>query len=698
MRVLALFVSLVCAFIGQNSSETTTITTVTNPFVIEGVSRDGWIGKNAIIDLEPILKDLGKSASVRLHLDGWRPSGTPEVIVSICGSEESKSGQSIIIETKIDKTNCADQSIKVEVKNTFRSPDKRDLGVKFVSVNFRSDWSFGVLERSSFWVAALICFFISILWGGKSYLLFGPVTALLLSFIHWDSGFDLLTLGVVVLFISFGFKKNLFKTPINFEVGGRFLWILLALALLVRLYGFDFGLPHFYHPDEYRKAQIAFRVVEFGKFDPNYFLHPSLLLYLTAFMGAIRQLLFAAESSVVMFAESGRLVSILANTLSVLLVYKLGRLLFNNKAISIIAASLVAFSPLMITSARYLKEDSLLTFFVLLASYLAAKASIHRNSKLLLLAGLCVGFAAGSKYSGILAIVVLFVFPLVYRRLTPMIFLACLLVPIGFLVTTPYSVINKKQFVNDFNKEKKHMSKGHHQMKIGSWDHFWMYHAGRSVAPSLGWVSFLVLLVVIGDALKRKDSTILAVAFLAATFYLPAEYVNAKPPPQPERYIFPCIPFLSLLAGYGLVRLNSFLSVVAVLSVLVPSVLLAREVPNDTREVMRQWMITNLKGGTHILIDAIPYTPSLPEFKTTLFSAPEQRRNLTIEEMKTIGAEYVLVTSLSYDRFFHTRTSDQIVRRRFEELFSKLPLIHEVKPDYKTYGFHNPTLKLLKVE
>lgn len=698
MRIVSLLFALTSAFIGQNISERLDVTRETNPFVIDGVSRDGWIGKEAVIELEPILKDLGENVSVRLNLDGWRPRGNPEVLVRICGIEKESTGRNIVIESKIKNTECFDRVVRIEVKNTFKSQDKRELGVKFLSVSFKSDWSFGALSKVSFWVAALFCFLLSIIWGGKSFLLFGVFTAFLLQHIHWDSAFDLLTLGLVVLSISVGIKKNCFDRPLNLEVKPLILWLILALAFAIRIYGYDFGLPHFYHPDEYRKAKIAQRFVETGQYDPKYFLHPSLLLYLTAFVGFLRNIFFDSDLSTVMFTEAGRLVSIIANVFSVFLVYRFGILLFNNKILSIFSSFIVAFSPLMITSSRYLKEDSLLTFFILLASYLAARASIQNSHKILLLSGFCVGLAAGSKYSGILAVVVLFIFPLVYRRITPMILLACMLIPVGFIVSTPYSILNHKQFIRDFNLEREHMSIGHHQMKVGSWDHFWMYHAGRSVAPSLGWVSFLVLLIVIGDAIRRKDSTVLALAFLAATFYLPAEYVNAKPPPQPERYIFPCIPFLALLAGHGLVRIHSVFSILAALGILVPSILLAREVPKDTREEMRKWMISNLVDGTHILIDSIPYIPLLPEFKTTLLSAPEQRRSMIIENIKTLGVEYLLVTSLSYDRYFHTRTSDQIIRKRFEDLFLNLELVHEVKPKYKTYGFHNPTLKLFKVK
>jgi hypothetical protein len=698
VRFFAVLVAFVSAFIGQHRSERINVTNKSNPFVIEGVSRDGWIRREAIVDIEPILKDLGERAIVKLSLDGWRPSGKPDVLVKVCGNEQARSSRELNFEFRIDKNSCSDKAIRIEVKNPFKSPDKRELGVKFVSVDFKSDWSLELFNELSFWVAAIFCLALSILWGGKSFLIFGPSTVFLLQYIHWDSAFDLLTLGIVILFISCGFKIDILGSPRDLKGYKLPLALILILALGIRLYGFDFGLPHFYHPDEFRKAQIAFRIVEEGRFDPRYFLHPSLLLYLTALMGGIRELFFGAESSVVMFTESGRLVSIIANTLSVFLVYRLGILLFSNRLLSVIAASLVAFSPLMITSARYLKEDSLLTFFVLLATYFSARASKNRSSKTLLLAGLCVGLAAGSKYSGVLAAIALFVFPLIYWRLTPVILLSCLLIPVGFLVTTPYSVLNSEQFVSDFNKERKHMHKGHDQMKISPWDHFWMYHAGRSVAPSLGWITFLVVLIVTGDALRRRDYTVLALIVLAGTFYMPAEFVNAKPPPQPERYIFPCIPFLALVAAYGFIRLKPVIWVAAVASIAIPSLLLAREIPNDTRKVMRHWMVHNLQGGSHVLIDAIPYTPQLPEFRTTLFGAPEQRRNLTIDKIKEIGAEYVLVTSLSYDRFFHTRTSDQIVRRRFEEIFSGLTLVHEVRPKYKTYGFHNPTLKLFKVE
>ncbi|NDC39794.1 MAG: phospholipid carrier-dependent glycosyltransferase, partial [Proteobacteria bacterium] len=165
---------------------------------------------------------------------------------------------------------------------------------------------------------------------------------------------------------------------------------LVLFAGAVRFYGLSFGLPANFHPDEVPKVNAVMRMVDHGDLNPRYFLHPSLLLYSCYFVNTILQYVgsfFGVEGT---FRETaflaGRVVSATAGTLSVGLVYLIGRRLYGSFA-GFTAALLLAVFPLHVTCSRYLKEDALLVFFFLTCIALTLKAAQEKRQWLLYLAG-----------------------------------------------------------------------------------------------------------------------------------------------------------------------------------------------------------------------------------------------------------------------------------------------------------------------
>ena len=68
-------------------------------------------------------------------------------------------------------------------------------------------------------------------------------------------------------------------------------WLLgaiLLVAAVLRLWSIDFGFPGRYRPDEGYIVLKAFRVLQ-GQFDPNFFVYPSLYIYVIAFVFFIIQ-------------------------------------------------------------------------------------------------------------------------------------------------------------------------------------------------------------------------------------------------------------------------------------------------------------------------------------------------------------------------------------------------------------------------
>ena len=239
-----------------------------------------------------------------------------------------------------------------------------------------------------------------------------------------------------------------------------------------------------------------------------------------------------------------------------------------------------------------------------------------------------------------------------------------------------------------------------------------MYHFSKSVLPGMTSFTALIGVVGMGVLLWRRRIEDLFIVGLILFFYLPAEWVKAKPAPQPERYIFPCLPFLAL-AGAEFVRIaysaRSFGSIAKLAGIVVGALLfispamrslaLARDIPNDTRLQAQQWMKANLPQGSSVYLDWQPYTSTFKpdEFAIDFVLRAGVSTKLQIANLKTSGHHYLLLSSLFYDRYFKDPHGDATAKARVRNVFIRVPIIKEFSAPTGTYGFHNPQLTLFSL-
>ena len=67
-------------------------------------------------------------------------------------------------------------------------------------------------------------------------------------------------------------------------------------------------------------------------------------------------------------------------------------------------------------------------------------------------------------------------------------------------------------------------------------------------------------------------------------------------------------------------------------------------------------------------------------------------------ELKKSGADYLMMSSLYYDWHFSQPNVTVIHREKLRKVFHNLDEVKRFAPKYGTYGFHNPTLHLLKID
>jgi len=730
---LSIFCLVSALIIGGQLSERSFRGFYLNKVATGDLSSDGWVGERVNFSF-PGFTPLINSVELRFDPVRIGASEPARVAISSCGGPEREfnieQAPEIVIPTSFG---CDPLAVSARALSFFKPQgggDSRNLGVRLVSATVVSPVFVPIIKLSSIvciwaFLASLVLLarFVATRAGlsGEISGWMALILALMLALLVESDPEKLLAVAILLIGALSGMAIYSFGRERQIDVASDARINLLLPALLLgaclRLYGIKFGLPSNFHPDEVPKVNAIMRMYDGKTLDPQYFLHPSLLLYSTYGTNKVLHLLGVFDGS---FRDSaflaGRTVSFLAGMLSIVLTYLIGKSLFSARTGGLAALFLAVF-PLHVTCSRYLKEDSLLTFVALACVYTTIFAVQNNRRWLLLLAGILAGCTAGTKYSGILMVVVPASAPwLSSRRIFPEVrwipwaVAAVAIAPLGFLMTTPYALLNSAKFLNDFRAESRHMQTGH-TVSITAWSQLWMYHFWRSIWPGVTGVAAVLSCVAFGFLLRRGKLEDLVVIGVALLFYLPAEYVKAKPAPQPERYILPCLPFLaigvaelirsvSMFRYRGARTLATLSALVLVLTPLIRSGVLAREVANDTRDQLASWMKENLPKGSKVLMDWKPYCPNFHGEYFEVHHIPRARiiLELDLNELKRSGADYLVLSSLFYNRYFSQPNSEANLRQRFREVFQKVRVIKQVEAPSGPYGFHNPTLTLFSLK
>lgn len=757
--LIAAYVVL-CLAAGQNAYRS--IRSVADlDYRLQGVAKGGWT-REAFSFEEKHLYSLG--SSLQISFDTVRPKETgPAQIILQSNSGDQKEvqvGKDIIQSPASSPLQTI--SLQVTCKNPFPSAQDpgKSLCTRFGSLSITP--VAGLLFPTLKTVGPLLIYFIFTLIA--CCLLFSqtqrtlslipvPIFMAALFIMHQRSIFDhwhraewlwictsLLCIGGLCA------KKLAIKSEATAEVSAAIPRAHIALLTAAVLFGLwlrisavGFGLPQLYHPDESRKIGIARRIVETGNWDPNYFRHPSFMVYSTAALGTIKHAFTNSVPSVSELAVLGRSVSAVLGTATIIILFFIGRILFGNGA-GLIASLFLTVAPLHVVCSRYIKEDVCMIFFSL-SSLLCVLYYCFKKPRgwLFLAAGLFAGFATSVKYTGILTAafaatpLLLYIvaslpdairkIPLPYDKIRSLplfavsfqthlirTLFALLLLCIGFLLITPYSILNSEKFFIDFFAEQEHMNRGH-TGAISAATFFWTYHFRYSIIPALTHPVSVLACISLGFLLPLVRLPALALLLGTLLFYLPAEYVNAKPFPQPERYILPCIPFLCLALGAAQ-SLSSTLFKHRAAHIAIVTLLLAypfwystahrSAALYDTRQRATDWVVAHIPNGSTVVSDWYFYSPSFASGSYTVkeLKRPENvklLRELSLMRVQQEGARYFIVSSFFYQRYLAQIKRGDKTALGFQEIFSKLRPVKVYANKKYSYGFHNPTIRIYEV-
>lgn len=253
--------------------------------------------------------------------------------------------------------------------------------------------------------------------------------------------------------------------------------LLLAAALAFRLYGIDWDGGHLYHPDErailthtYDLALppldnlgVLFDADE-SPLNPRWFPYGTLPIYaLKALQVALSPVV---DLDLVELSKVGRVLSALADTATVAVVYKLGLLLFSRR-VGLLAAGLTATAVLHIQLGHFFAAETFQTLFIVSSLYFMVQVVRHGRLRDSLWAGAFVGLAMATKVSSapiVLPLALAHVFaawrqapvyavpfdvPSAWRRMTVAMAGSFGVAAAAFIVTEPYALLDSGRYIAD---------------------------------------------------------------------------------------------------------------------------------------------------------------------------------------------------------------------------------------------------------
>jgi 4-amino-4-deoxy-L-arabinose transferase-like glycosyltransferase len=396
---------------------------------------------------------------------------------------------------------------------------------------------------------------------------------------------------------------------------------------------------------------------------------------------------------------AGRLTSMLASTLTVLVVYRLGSEVYGHGA-GLIAALIVAFSGLLIELAHFATPDSTTVLWVssnLLASYLAMQ---RPRAWRFAVAGVLVGLAVGTEYHmGLLLVPVCAAWLLSGTRQRRFLLLAAACAAGVYLMTNAYALIDFQGFVAAIVHTIKIRTVDSQAEYQGRWAEYGpalLYVIRYPLGYGEGFAFAAWLVAGAGWAMARRRKSDMLLLSWTLPYFILVTLSTAKF----MRYSAPLLPPLAVLAGsmtrdlWSLrqrairvaVPLTAAIAVGA--AVVYDAAYAGLFTSPDPRTVATVWLEQRVPAGTKVAFEQLPnglvnvpyfvaaagYEPCFAQFKTRRLAGP---------------VKFVVVDNYGLEE--HPRVSKSKVQRFRKALLGSSFTVAEKVHYIPTFlGFHFP--------
>jgi Dolichyl-phosphate-mannose-protein mannosyltransferase len=405
--------------------------------------------------------------------------------------------------------------------------------------------------------------------------------------------------------------------------GGRLRWgiavgALLAGALALRVWGVKQGLPYAYNADE--NAHFVPKAIQlFGHgWNPHYFVNPPAFTYLLHLVFAVwyggREGVsntFAVDQGQVFVIA--RVASAVVGTLAVWVLYLAGARFFDRR-VGLLAAGLLAVAFLPVFYSHLALNDVPTLAPICLSLWGTAGILRDGRRRHYALAGVGLGLAGATKYTGGIVLVPLLAAAVIRRDVKGLVLAGVLSVAV-FFATNPYAFIDHGEFHQGLVHQSTAADDGLGKLGLtqssGIAYYLWTFTWGLGWVPAIAAAVALVLL-----ALRDPPAfVVLGPAALAFLLFMGTQGRFFG------RWLLPIFPLVCILAAYLAVRAADAVAarrpslgpvVLAVGAValcgqglvysLHAGLVLSRP---DTRNLARDWLVANVPEHTRIVVEPV---------------------------------------------------------------------------------------------
>lgn len=450
----------------------------------------------------------------------------------------------------------------------------------------------------------------------------------------------------------------------------------LLLALGLRLFGLQWDQGLHLHPDERMLIMVANRIHFFNNLDPNFFSYGSLPIY---FLKGITQLLdFFLSANIANYDRMlylGRSLSVFADMVVVLLIFKISYNLFRSTKIALVSSLFYSISFFPIQNSHFFIADTFLNLFITLLMYFLIRYYHSKKNGSIVIMGIIAASALATKITAVIFLpIVALVIILTRKNALPIMkhLLLFLAVFVLFLfVFMPYAFLSSNKFIQDISLQMKMNSNPYvfpyTLQYVGTLPYF--YYLKNIFLWGLGpIISMLGMVGVIGvirgiraiGGIREKRLIIFFLLFYTSYFIILGQTAVKF-----MRYMLPMYPFFAILAGYGLYKVqgskfkiksyNFNFKLLAIL-IVITSVVWTISFVNiytkkHTRIVASNWILKNIPAGSTLAIEH--WDDSLPLYgqeqykvvEMTLYDRPDNDYKWQKLKEKLQLADYIIIAS-----------------------------------------------------
>lgn len=347
---------------------------------------------------------------------------------------------------------------------------------------------------------------------------------------------------------------NLLKAKIT----NRPLLLILVLAFLLRFWGVWFGLPQKHVVDEQGTVYVTLYAASHQLRLPTQ-VHDALLTYLLlpiylvifligvgigAFKNSQDFLVWYIQDPTVIFLVS-RMVSVLAGTISVYFIYKIGKIIFE-KETALIAAFFYSITFLAVKEAHYIKQDTLATLLLLLVVYTLIQFLKANQISRLSLCGIFFGAMVSSKIAMAIFIpLILFLLFLKVKNNLRVFLFFFVSVLVGYVLTNPYFFVDP---VDSFYQTLDHLTRStkfYPEVSMGK--PVWYWFIFIQIPKSIGWIYYITGILGMGTLFLGKNKHAKIFIYLILWFVLTIGFITNY---HFARYALIALPYFSLCTAF----------------------------------------------------------------------------------------------------------------------------------------------------